>query len=353
MRASRVARALAAQYGLTIVDAWPMPALGVDCFVMQAPRGTPVEALSERISRDARVESAQAMNLFHVLAHDDPLYPLQPSASRWHLADIHRISTGRHVRIAEIDTGVETTHPDLAGQVAVTRDFVDTRTDIAEAHGTAVAGIIAARADNGAGIAGIAPDAELLALRACWQPSPDGGAACNSFTLAKAMQFALDSRAQVVNLSLGGPRDRLLERLIDAAIARGTTVVAAVDPSARDGGFPASHRGVLAIAGEDVHDLPADALQAPATDVPTTLVGARWGFVNGSSYAAAHVSGLVALLRELSPNLSPNDLRDALIGRAMPASAPPRPVVDACAAVARIAGMCACACGRDANAALR
>lgn len=351
----RIAEALASQYGLRIVDDWPMPALGVDCFVMEAPAGAPIATWVERLAHDERVESAQAMNLFHVLAHDDPLYSLQPAASAWHLADMHRITTGKRVRVAEIDTGVESTHQDLAGQVEVSRDFVEGRSGVGEIHGTAVAGIIAARADNGAGIAGVAPDARLLALRACWQVGTTAEAACSSFTLAKAMQFALEARAQVINMSLGGPRDRLLERLLDAAVSRGVIVVAAADPHARDGGFPASHRGVLAIAAEDAHDLAADILRAPANDIPTTLVGNRWGFVTGSSYAAAHVSGLVALLRELAPNLPPQQLRDALATRAVQTSSvAPRVIVDACAAVAKTAGTCACACAvaRDTKASL-
>jgi subtilisin family serine protease len=334
-----------------------MPALGVDCFVMEAPPDAPLAPLVERIERDQRVESAQAMNVFRVLASADPLYPLQPSAKAWHLDEVHRVATGKRVRVASIDTGVESEHPDLVGQIALTRNVVDGRPGIAEMHGTAVAGIIAARADNGAGIAGIAPDARLLALRACRQSSAAAApAACSSFALAKALQIALDERAQVVNLSLGGPRDRLLERLIDVATSRGISVVAAADPDTRDGGFPASHRGVLAIAGEDVHDLPADILRAPARDIPTTLVGGKWGFVTGSSYAAAHVSGLVALLRQLAPNLPPRQLRDALTSHAVPSNPAGQEVtVDACAAVARTAGTCVCSCAaaRDVNASLR
>jgi subtilisin family serine protease len=143
----------------------------------------------------------------------------------------------------------------------------------------------------------------------------------------------------VLNLSLGGPRDRLLERLIDAALTQGVIVVAAVDPRASDGGFPASHAGVLAVAGEDGHDAPAGALLAPGRDIPTTTTAHQWNFVTGSSFAAAHVSGLVALLDELDPRLRPAELRQILApgGAALQ-------VVDACAAVARTAGACACAC---------
>src|SRR5207253_11414667 len=164
---------------------------------------------------------------FHVLAHNDPLYSLQPSARVWHLAELHHVTTGKNVRVATIDTAVQTDHPDLQGQIYVSRDFVGGRLALAEIHGTAIAGIIAARADNGVGIAGVAPDAKLLALRACWESGQlDGTAVCNSFTLAKALQFALDQHAQVINLSLTGAPDRLVERLLDVALARRISVVA-------------------------------------------------------------------------------------------------------------------------------
>src|SRR5437660_4929998 len=227
----------------------------------------------EKRSLNTRVESTQRENLFRVLAQNYTLYPLQPSAKRWHMDELHKITTGRRVRVAEVDTGVDVNHPDLSGRVAVARYFVDGRRDVAEAHGTAVAGIIAARADDGIGIAGIAPEAKFLALRACWQAAETGDAAayCSSFNLAKALQFALDENAQVINLSLGGPRDRLLERLLDAATARGITVVAAADPALRDGGFPASHRGVLAVASDDAHDVGVGVLLGPGRDIPTTI----------------------------------------------------------------------------------
>ena len=344
----RAAAALASQYDLAVVENWPMPALGVDCFVMAAADRAAVPGIVEQVARDPRVESVQAMNVFHVLAHNDPLYALQPSAQAWHLAELHLITTGKGVTVAEIDTGVERAHPDLAGRVALERDFVDGRDDVAELHGTAVAGIIAARADDGIGVAGIAPASRLIALRACSETA--GQAICNSFTIAKALQFALDEKAQVINLSLGGPRDRLLERLIDAALAHGATVVGAVDPASRDGGFPASHRGVLAVAADDVHDIPGNALLAPGRDIPTTITEGRWGFVSGSSFAAAHVTGLVALMRQISPNSTARDIREALEVRPTPDSdAGQRALVDACAAIARIDGICACACAGTAG----
>ena len=344
----QIAERLATKYGLKIIDGWPVAALGVDCFVMEASGNVALAQIVERLSQDPNVESAQAMQLFRVLGHNDPLYPLQPSARLWHLDDLHKITTGRRVRVAEIDTSVDVNHPDLTGRVAVARNFVEGRSDVAEWHGTAIAGIIAARADDGIGIAGIAPEAKFLALRACWRATTKSGetaAVCSSFTLAKALQFALDENAQVINLSLGGPRDRLLERLIDVALSRGITIVSAVDPKLPKGGFPASHRGVLAVAGDDGHDVAADILLAPGRDIPTTMAGQKWGFVTGSSFAAAHVTGLVALLRDVAPDLRPDQLREALAPRVLRGTSDDRRgIVDACEAIRKAAGTCACAC---------
>ncbi|MGE5088340.1 MAG: S8 family peptidase [Candidatus Levyibacteriota bacterium] len=330
-----------------------MPALGVDCFVMQAQSHDAIAKLADELARDVRVESAQAMNVFRVLGHDDPLYPLQPSARLWHIAEVHRMATGRDVRVAEVDSGVELDHPDLRGRVAMARDFIGTTTPPAEPHGTAVAGIIAARADDGIGIAGVAPDARLFALRACRQAADQSIATCTSFTLAKALQFAIDHEVQVINLSLGGPRDRLLERLLDAAFARHVIVVAAADPRAPDGGFPASLPGVIAVAAEDAEHPPARALLAPGRDIPATLPGRTWGFVSGSSYAAAQVSGAVALILEHAPAMDAVQVRRALAPGSAPGAGRHLPaVVDVCSALAHATSACVCECrivARDAD----
>jgi subtilisin family serine protease len=340
----RIAMQLARAHALELVTDWPMPSLGIDCFVMQvAPGVDPAQAAAE-VARDARADWAQPMGLFRSLGHDDPLYALQPAASAWHLADLHRLATGRRVLIAELDSGVESNHPDLAGQVQAAENFVPGDASPGEAHGTAVAGVVAAIADNHAGIVGVAPGARLLALRACWQHGD--AAACSSFTLARALQFALDRDAHVINLSITGPQDRLLQQLLDVAVARGITVVAAIDPGSPQGGFPASHPGVLAIASDDAGT--TRWLSAPGNDVPTTLPGARWGLVSGSSFAAAHVSGLVALIKELAPSLSARQVREAVTAVAANASQASDPPhlgrIDACAVFARLTGACTCSC---------
>jgi hypothetical protein len=342
----RIASEVASAHALLVESEWPMPSLGVDCFLMKAPPDRPLQALLDELAKDSRTAWAQPLHAFHSLAHNDPLFSLQPAAASWHLAEVHAVATGRNVSIAQLDTGVEVAHPDLAGQISIAENFVDATPYAPEAHGTAVAGIIAARADNGVGIAGIAPGARLMALRACWQVGTT--AACNSFTLAKAFQFALERGATVINLSVTGPEDRLLHLLVDAAMERGVTVVGAVDPATAGGGFPASHPGVIPVSSEGSRDAgdPAETVSAPGRDVPTTLPIDRWGFVDGTSFAAAHVSGLVALLQQIDPSLGAGRMRVLLHGSlgADSGAGNTGQGIDVCAVINRAAGTCSCRC---------
>lgn len=300
----RTADRLARQHGLSRVTDWPMPLIGVDCFVLRVPEGRAPAEVAVELARDQAVAWSEPMRTYRAqgAAPNDPLFPLQPAAGAWRLAELRGAATGRGVRVAVIDSAVDPAHPDLAGQVSARADFVIGHPATAEAHGTAVAGVIAAISDNRLGLAGIAPGARLMALRACWQKSA-ADTVCDTLSLAKALSFAIEKNAQVINMSLGGPPNLLLGRLIDVARERDAVVVAAADPALADGGFPASHRGVVAVTGAPGQ--PAGALAAPARDIPTTQPGGGFGLVSGSSYAAAHVSGLYALLRERHPHGRP------------------------------------------------
>lgn len=343
-----LARELARSQGLMLREDWAMPVLGLDCFVLEAADPASAARAVSVLARDPRVESVQPMQRFHVLASadrgSDPLYPAQPAAARWHLAELHRYATGQGIRIAVIDSGVDVDHPDFRGQVAINRNFVDAGPPLAETHGTEVAGIIAARAGNGIGIAGIAPKARLLALRACWQQGA-ASAQCNSFTLAKALQFAISNKAQVLNLSLGGAPDVLLARLLDVALQRGITVVAAVDPRVDGGGFPASHPGVLAVTGTQSGATDTPAFRVAGNGVPAPIPGGGWTVVDGSSFAAAQLSGLVALVRQRAPRLENAPMRALLATSASPrAGAGGILDVDACAVLSRLDAACVCNC---------
>ncbi len=335
----RIATALARSHGLTLATEWPMPVVGLDCYVMLIPDARRADDVAEQLGRDPRVGWAQPMHVFRPLAHDDPLFTLQPAAAAWHLAELHGAATGREVRIAVIDSGVQLDHPDLAGQVASSANLVADSPWVGEIHGTAVAGIIAARADNHLGIAGVAPRARLIALRSCRQQAA-AETSCTTLGLALALSAAIERGAQIINLSLGGPPDRLVRRLIDAALARRIAVVVAVDRAAARGGFPAGLDGVVAAIDEPAPSAPPGTLVAPGRDVPTTVPPSRWATVSGASYAAAHVSGLLALMIELQ----------AAAGRGGAPAASELVVrtdgrVDACASLARARAACVCGCG--------
>lgn len=340
----RIGAQLARAEGLTLVTDWAIPVLRVDCLVLAIPDGRSETEVADRIARDKRVAWAEPMKLFHAkgrTAAMDPLLPAQPAAQAWRLVDLHEIATGENVRVAVIDSGVDAAHPDLAGQVRVSRDFLAGRSPPAERHGTAVAGVIAARAGDGIGIAGVAPGARLLALRACAErPGPTPAAVCDSLSLAKALDFAIARQAQVINLSFSGPPDILLGRLLDVALSRGITVVGAFDDTLARGGFPASHPGVIAAAWTGTPR--SAAFVAPGRDVPTPQPGGRWALVDGSSYSAAHVSGLAALVRQGSRETGAGLLAVGA-GRA----------VDACATLLRAYGECRCGCARPARTAAR
>jgi subtilisin family serine protease len=220
--------------------------------------------------------------------------------------------------------------------VVATEDFVPAHPATAEQHGTGVAGVIAARANNGIGVAGVAPQARLLALRACWQASGSSGTICDSLSLAKALYYAIEHNAQVINLSLSGPQDPLLSKLLEIGLARRTVIVAAYDRSLPGGGFPASLRGVVAVSDGPVAASLGAIYTAPGRDIPTTQPGGRWYLVNGSSYSAAHVSGLAALLRQRAGWSGP--------AAAIVSDRPGGGSIDACATLVRAFGPCDCAC---------
>jgi hypothetical protein len=348
----RLAQNIARRYGLAFIgDGWQMKLLGIDCYVMQVGPDETVDSAMKRISADPDILWSEPMQVYEAkaslpVAENDPLFSVQPAAAAWCLAALHQVATGRGVMIAVVDSRIEKDHPDLAGQFAASQDFVEDRPGSAETHGTGVAGVIAAKSGNGVGISGVAPAARLMALRACWQTDPNAANAptlCDSLSLAKALHYAIENDAAVINLSLSGPPDRLLAQLIGIALSRGITVVAAYDPALPQGGFPASAPNVIRVATQSLAAVPAGVYLAPGEDVPTTQPGGKWGLVNGSSYAAAHVSGLVALVRENSENPP-----DPLLVASLPAGG----AIDACATLLRAAKSCAYICPKPAKSAV-
>ena len=290
------AEALAARYDLQVAAIWPLLAIDVNCYVFAAPAGVDLDALSRTLEADSQVLTAHPIVQFETLAdYTDNLLPIQHGLHELNALPVHAASTGSDVTVAVIDSGVATVHPDLTNQHIIYRDFIrpDPQGELAEPHGTAIAAVIAADARNGTGMVGVAPDVKLLALRACWA-DPGGPDLCNSFSIARALNFAILNKAEVINLSLGGPYDALIAQLINTALEAGILVVAA-HGNGEKGQFPASMTGV--VAAISAHSTsPADGPHAPGLEVISAKPGGSYDFFTGDSVAAAHVSGVAALL---------------------------------------------------------
>ncbi len=347
----RILSRLAHEHSLERVEGWPIQTLSVYCEVLAVPEGRSVDAVIAELANDPRVELVQRMHVFdtQTSSFDDPYVDLQSAAAALDLEDAHALATGRGVSVAIIDSAVDGNHPELRGRVRLARDLVGDAHRAprdGEIHGTAIAGIIASAMNNREGIVGVAPDVGIAALRACWSVAPDSVAAkCSTFSLARALEVAIELRPNVINLSLAGPEDPLLSRLLDEIVARGIIVVSAL-PETRTSElpFPASHPKVLAAhATSDAPGASPFEVAAPATDVLTTTPGDGYAFLSGNSLAAAHATGVIALLLEREPKIDAD--RVAALLTETTTHSPGGNSINACRALERLSGTTLCTHG--------
>jgi subtilisin family serine protease len=308
-QAQAAMRAVEREYGLREVNAWPIAPLHVHCAVLEIPSGADRNQLLAALSKDRRVKLTQPLQTFATRTdgYNDPYVGLQRGFQQMDVADAHPWSRGEGVRVAIIDTGVDILHPDLRASIAAATNFVDA--DDAQfqrdRHGTEMAGVIAAVANNREGIVGVAPSARLLVFKACWQTHSDSDAArCNSFTLARALTAAFDAHAQVVNLSLAGPDDPLLGDLIREGQHRGVLFVGAAPDAAGVQEGLLHQAGVIEVASAETHSTIDSVLYAPGREILTLLPGGHYDFASGASIATAQVTGVIALMLAKNPGLT-------------------------------------------------
>ncbi len=351
--ASSAAAKLARDYRLREVSAWTIDPLRLRCMLYEIPAATDRQDILARLQHDDRVRLAQPLQTFDTFGDpehtrdalvpaqapgfNDPYFGLQHGFSAIGAGDAQHWASGAGVRVALIDTGVDAGHPDLVGRVTAQHDFVTNAPNAPDfdRHGTEVAGVIAAVANNGIGIVGIAPGVHILSYRACWPAQTNASAArCDTFTLAQALGAAIRSGANLINLSLGGPSDPLLEQLTAYAVKHGAIIVGAVPPDGRMDGFPVDVPGVIAVSSaEDPQPRGAAVLAAPGRNILTLEPGGHYDYASGSSLATAHVTGAIALLLELNRHLDARALFAALKGSQPESDAP----IDVCAAMVVLA----------------
>jgi Subtilase family len=237
------------------------------------------------------------------------------------LPEVHRVARGRDVPIAVIDSEIDATHPDLRGAIAQRFDAVGAP-EKPHAHGTGMAGAIAAHRK----LLGIAPSARLYAVRAFTTSA--ASAESNTFNLLNGLNWAASQGARVVNMSFAGPKDPSLGRLLKAAYDRGIVLIAAAGNAGPKSPplYPGADPSVIAVTATDVDDKLFTvasrgkhiALAAPGVDVLVPAPDNGYQVTTGTSVAAAEVSGVVALLLERNPRLTPADVRRILTGSAKP-----------------------------------
>jgi type VII secretion-associated serine protease mycosin len=241
---------------------------------------------------------------------------------QWHLsylkvAEAHKISTGKGVTVAVIDSGVAS-HPDLSGSILRGTDFVSpggTGQSDVNGHGTAMAGLIAAHGNGQNGILGIAPDAKILPIRVL----KSGPATAKG---GPAIQWAVDHGADVINLSVGGGIDPATLDALAAAVKANVVVVAAAGnkPSASGVIAPAIVPSVIAVTAVDRQGKldpisatgPEVDLAAPGADIESTGIKSGYHQGTGTSDASAIVAGAAALIRSKYPDLSATEVAERL-----------------------------------------
>jgi hypothetical protein len=358
-----------ARHRATLITSRRFDLAGVTIIRARLNDGRSARTVLAQMAGDPRVASAQP-NYVYALQQDvpksvaDAQTPVasapatQPAPSalrirqpqyivdKLRLDDAHRLARGERVRVAVIDSGMDSAHPELQGIIAGSFDALG-QEPAPHAHGTAMAAAISAQAQ----LQGVAPAARLLAARAFSGKAGPASASGTTFHILSAFDWAASEGARVVNLSFAGPQDRLLSRTLAGAKAKGIVSIAA----AGNGGakaaplYPGADANVIAVTATDADDKPFAganrgayvSVAAPGVDVLAAEPQGRYAFSSGTSIAAAHVSGLAALILEKRPDLDLDGVRKLLMDSAVDLGARGRdPVfgagrVDAPAALAK------------------
>src|SRR5580704_1802184 len=248
--------------------------------------------------------------------------PAQYVLSKLHIDQAHQIATGKDVPIAVIDSEIDVAHPDINGTTVKSFDALGGEVK-PQQHGTAMAGAIISHGK----LEGIAPGAELLAARA-FDDHSDG----TSFAIYKSVQWAADNGARIINMSFTGPPDPTMHRLLVAAYAKGIVLVAAAGNAGPKAAplYPGADPDVIAVTATDDNDGLFDsanrgqyiAVAAPGVQILALAPADSYTVTTGTSVAAAHVSGVAALLLQHEPDLKPSDIRSILTTTAKPLGVP-------------------------------
>ncbi len=307
-------------------------------YQVELPKGSAISEIMEELKENADVDYVQKDNLNEMkYTPNDPYFTTNPRDTQrlWGIKAIGAdeawdIAQGEDIIAAVVDSGVDPNHPDLRNnlwrnaQGTHGYDFSDKDNDPTDAdgHGTHVAGTIGATANNGIGVAGVAPKVKILAAKIF--PNAYDSVCSN------ALRYAVDNGAKVINNSWG-PTNRsasnpVVERAIDYAHSKGVVVVFAAGNSNDNADYysGANYSKTISVAAVDHYYKRASFsnygstvdIAAPGVRIVSTWPGGKYNSIQGTSMAAPHVTGLAAVMLSKNPNLTNEQVRSILKGTA-------------------------------------
>lgn len=309
--------ALQQRHRLTRIESQRSNLSGTTLFRWRIPDRRSVPAVIRALEAEQVVATAQPNYLYTLQQDAKPLgEPPQYELGKLNLPRAHAIAKGDNVLVAVIDSGIDETHPELAGAVLATFNALETEAK-PHAHGTAIAGLIAAHGK----LLGAAPGARILAVRAF---DPKGqGAEGTTFAILKGLDWAVENGARVINMSFAGPSDPAIRRALEAAYKKKIALVAAAGNAGAKSPplYPAADANVIAVTATDVDDKLFEqsnrgkhiAVAAPGAQILVAIPDGGYEVSSGTSYSAAEVSGIVALMLERRSDLTPDRVRGILL----------------------------------------
>lgn len=316
---------LARRHRLTRVQSQNFPLTNSTFFRWRIPDGRSVDAVVRELVASGDVKSAQRNNVFTLQQGAALPAPsansdlTQYELAKMRLPQAHALSVGANVTVAVIDSGIDVSHPELSGVIANSFDALASK-EGPHAHGTSIASAIAAHVK----LKGAAPSSRMLAIRAFG--AQKSGAQGTTFVILKSLDYAVANRAQIINMSFAGPPDVAMSRAMAAAADKGIVMIAAAGNTGPKSKtlYPAADRNVIAVTATDPSDrLFAEsnrggfvAISAPGVDILSAAPEGKYQVSSGTSLSAAYVSGIAALMLARNPDLSPSDIRAALLATA-------------------------------------
>jgi hypothetical protein len=321
---------LARRHGLARLESQNFPLVGATIGLFRVTDRRSTETASRDFATDAGVRSVQP-NFRYLLQDQNAALtegdPAQYANVKLRLPQAHTLAHGANVTIAVIDSGIDIKHPELVNSIGDTFDALGSK-EGPHVHGTGVAGAIVSHAR----LMGGAPESRILAIRA-FGVAPSG-AESTSYIILKALAYAAEHGAQIVNMSFAGPRDTVIEHAIAATAAKGIVLVAAAGNAGPKSPplYPAANPNVIAVSATDAQDklFAASnrgshiAISAPGVDIFLPAPDEKYQLTSGTSFSAAYVSSLAALVLERNPALKPEEVRAILTKTARDLGTPGR-----------------------------